>query len=1046
MSASTHPHLSSPTPTSSSRDSISDIYGPRTPYPPHSSWPTRIDHHLSATPTHYVQSACTMCSNGCACDIAVKDGRVVGVRGRGQDRVNKGRLGPKGLHSSWTSIHSPDRLTRPLLRKGGVLTPVSWDEAMTVLVERTRDVQRRLTSHGLGIYTTGQLFLEEYHALAMIGKAGLHSLHMDGNTRLCTATAATAMRESFGSDGQPGSYTDIDHTACIMLVGHNVANTQTVLWARMLDRLAGPSPPTLIVIDPRLTTSAQRATVHLAPRAGTNVALLNGLQRLLLPHANVPFLDAHCVGMSDLRAVLDRYTPEYVEQVTGVPPRLLAAAAQLIIDAPSLLSTVLQGVYQSHQATAAACQVNNIHLILGRIGQPGSGVLQMNGQPTAQNNREAGANGEYPGFRNAANEVHMRELATCWGVKLSEMAYWGESPTHIMEMLNMLEAGSMQLLWVIGTNPLVSLPELERVRRLLTKPSIFVVVQDIFMTESAQVADLVLPAAMWGEKTGCFTNVDRTVHISYKAVDPPGEAKSDFDIFRDYAARMGFTGEEGRPLLPFNTPEEAFEHWKRCSVGRPCDYSGMSYAKLTGGSGVQWPCNAEHPDGQERLFSDGRFFTDVDYCESYGHDLETGTPYTRDEYMVVNPAGRAILKAAHYLPSEDAPSDEYPLRLMTGRDVYHFHTRTKTGRDAALAKAGGDVYVQVAQADADKYGVAEGDWARVSSVRGEVEARVRVGKIDAGQVFLPFHFGYWDAQDGRARAANELTPSVWDAVSKQPQLKGGVVRLDKVEEKEAPAGGEGRGGGEGKDEGEGEGGGGRVRIHRRARTGQEVKEEGKEEVQELQTAAIHRAQHKGEGRGTAAAEDEARHQHVVDAVLAVVVGCEQLMAVYDRLREEHAGEVEVRMGLRVLAGLARQVKELMEPFVGKYAGGVGGEGGEEEEKEAEEEVRRRRGWEEERGRALVAAVLPEEGRLRKAGVSPSYALLRDLQAVWTLTSALAVVLTGLVPTAAALKDADMAAAVKTAQHHLHRQTAWAEAKVKVKAPQTLIVPVQVQAE
>ena len=327
--------------------------------------------------------------------------------------------------------------------------------------------------------------------------------------------------------------------------------------------------------------------------------------------------------------------------------------------------------------------------------------------------------------------------------------------------------------------------------------------------------------------------------------------------------------------------------------------------------------------------------------------------------------------------------------------------------------------MQVAEGDAVRYGVREGDWARVRSRTGGVEVRVRVGGIEPGQVFVPFHFGYWDAQDGRARAANELTPSVWDAVSKQPQLKGGVVRIENVEE---------GGGGEGKGEGEG------VRIHRRARTGQELKEEGEEEVKEQQRAAIDRAQHKGEG---VQQQQGTRHQHVVDAVLSVVVGCELLLEVYERLMEEHAKEVEVRQGLRVLKGLAAKVQQLMDPLVTRYRGERDGEG------EGEGEIRRRRGREEQRGRALVAALLPEG---RQAGVSAPYALLRDLQAVWTLASAQVVLLSGLGPTSAALQDEGMGEVVRDCLHEMQRQAAWAQAKVKVKAPQTLIVPVEVQGD
>lgn len=580
----------------------------------------------------------------------------------------------------------------------------------------------------------------------------------DGNTRLCTATAAAAMRESFGSDGQPGSYTDVDYTDCLFLVGHNVSATQTVLWTRMLDRLAGPNPPRLIVVDPRLTETAMKATVHLAPRIGTNMAVLNGIQHLLFRNGWIDnaYVEKHVVGLEALRETVRKYDPEHVESISGVPAAQLEEAARLIGTTESLLSTALQGVYQSNQATASACQINNINLLRGMIGKPGCGVLQMNGQPTAQNNREAGCDGEYPGFRNFQNPQHMREIAELWNLEYEKVPHWNE-PTHVENMLSFIEQGSMEMFWISGTNPLVSLPNLPRARKLLTKPDLFVVCQDIFMTETAAIADVVLPAAQWGEKTGCVTNVDRTVHLAQKAVEPPGEAKPDLEIFLDFAKRMDFRDKDGKPLIPWTNSEEVFEAWKRMTQGRPCDYSGLSYEKLSGGSGIQWPCNVQYPHGKERLFDDGKFFTDVDVCETWGHDLETGSPFTKEHYQALNPAGRAILKAADYMPPFEETDSDFPLQLSTGRRVYHFHTRTKTGRVAELQHASPSPQIEVSADDAADAKIHDGENVVVRSRRGAVEMPVSVSKIAKGQTFIPFHYGYWDAPDDRARAANELT-------------------------------------------------------------------------------------------------------------------------------------------------------------------------------------------------------------------------------------------------------------------------------------------------
>ncbi len=773
-------------------DRIAEPWGSRTPYSAGEQWPVRVDTYLEPGVAEsdvdaWVQSASLLHSNGDAMDIAVRDGRIVGVRGRAGDRVNRGRLGPKDLFG-WQANGSPDRLTTPLIRRDGRLVETDWDTAMEAVAGRTEELLAERGPSSVGFYTTGQLFLEEYYTLAVIGHGGIGTNHMDGNTRLCTATAAAALKESFASDGQPGSYTDVDHADVIALYGHNVAETQTVLWTRILDRLAGPNPPAVVCVDPRATPVARAATVHLAPRPGTNLLLMNALLHEIIANDWVDhdYLAAHTVGFDELRTQLAPYPPEKAAEMCDVPPADLRAAARLLGRAQRLLSTVLQGFYQSHQATAAAVQVNNVHLVRGMLGRPGCGVLQMNGQPTAQNTRECGADGDLPGFRNWANDAHVRDLAAVWNIDPMRIPHY-TAPTHLMQMMRYAEDGSIRFLYVSGTNPAVSLPELARVRGILSQDRLFLVVQDIFLSETAQLADVVLPAATWGEKTGTFTNADRTVHLSEKAVDPPGLARADLDIFLDYARRLGLTDKDGAPLVKWRTPEEAFEAWKKCSAGRPCDYTGLSYEKLRGRGGIQWPCDDEHPDGTERLYTDGAFFAAPDYCESYGRDMVTGAPLEPTEYRAMNPSGKAIIKAAEYLPPHETVSEKFPYHLVTGRTLYHFHTRTKTGRAPQLQAAAPQVWVEMSEQDASRHDYAEGDLLRISTPRGSVAARLRISGIRPGVLFLPFHYGYWDTPaghepDGDGRAANELTITDWDPASKQPLFKAGAARIERIEE------------------------------------------------------------------------------------------------------------------------------------------------------------------------------------------------------------------------------------------------------------------------
>jgi len=447
----------------------------------------------------------------------------------------------------------------------------------------------------------------------------------------------------------------------------------------------------------------------------------------------------------------------------GGEPGARRRAAGLRGGATKLLSTVLQGVYQSHQATAAACQVNNLHLVRGMIGRPGAGVLQMNGQPTAQNTRETGADGDLSGFRNWANPAHIRELAELWDVEETTIPHWAP-PTHAMQIWRYAEQGSIKFLWISATNPAVSLPELSRIRRILNSPDLFVVAQDVFPTETTALADVVLPAATWGEKTGTFTNADRTVHLSEKAVDPPGEARADLDIFLDYARRMDFRNRSGGPLIPWTDAESAYAAWQRCSAGRPCDYTGFGYDDLRKNGGIQW--------GGERRYADGRFNTDPDYCEEYGHDLETGADTGEEAYRAKEPRGRAFLHAAEYRPAPEVPSEEYPWYLTTGRTVYQFHTRTKTGRAPELDAAAPHVWVELHPDDAAELGVADGDRVTVESPRGKIVAPVRTSGARQGTVFVPFHYA--------EQAANELTRTGWDPVSKQPHFKLAAVRVRRL--------------------------------------------------------------------------------------------------------------------------------------------------------------------------------------------------------------------------------------------------------------------------
>ncbi|HET7436277.1 MAG TPA: nitrate reductase [Thermoanaerobaculia bacterium] len=726
---------------------------------------------------HWTPSICGLCSIGCGVDIGTSDGQIVAVRGRGDFPVNRGRLGPKGLNQFYANRH-PTRGTRPLVRnRSGKFVTASWDAAMERIVEKFNEALVTEGPDAVAFYNSGQLLLEEYYTLGKIARGGLGTANIDANTRLCTATVASSLMESFGADGPPGAYEDLDETECIVLIGHNAAEQSTVLWMRILAAKEGKKKPKVIVIDPRRTlTVATGADLHLQLRPGTNVALLNGICRELIRRDFIDrkFIARHTVYFDRLEKTVSKYTPGYVEKITGVPEKQLRLAAEWIGRSKSTVTTALQGVYQSNQATVTAATINSMHLLMGKIGKPGSAPFQFAGQPSSMNTRECGADGTYPAYRNWEDAAHMRDLATRWNLPVELL---GKKPVSAPEIFELVEKGFVKVLWNICTNPAVSMTD--RTRQLQSLSGTFLIVQDAFVnTETAQLADVFLPSAMWGEKTGCMTNAERRCSLLEKAVDPPGEARADFDIFVDFAFRMNLRDKDGEPLIRYTTPEEAFNEWREVSRNTIPDYSGMTYAKLRERGGIQWPCNDDHPDGTVRLYKKPVFPTNWEISEVYEKDLETGHEHTQREYrQKKDPRGRAVLIAHEHTEPVEPVDREYPFIAVSGRQVYHWHTRTKTAKAPALADAAPGVFVAINKADAKRLGINDGDIVKVTSRRGCVEGPARVGdQVPRKTIFIPFHYGELTKNE----SPNNLMAKAHDPVSKQPVQKLAAVRVERL--------------------------------------------------------------------------------------------------------------------------------------------------------------------------------------------------------------------------------------------------------------------------
>jgi ferredoxin-nitrate reductase len=725
----------------------------------------------------WTTSTCGLCSIGCGVEVAAIDGELRGIRGRKDHPVNLGRLGPKGL-GQWQANAHPTRGMRPRLRgPDGAWSDCSWDDAMTRI---TREVDDAIATHGpaaVAFYNSGQLLLEEYYTLAKVARGGLATPNIDSNTRLCTATVGESLIASFGADGPPGAFADFDVADCIVLFGHNAAEQSTVLWMRIMAAKSRPNPPRIIAIDPRRTATAVAADLHLAPRPGTNMALINGILRTLIHKGWIDraFVESHTDGFDKLAETVAPYTPARVQALTGVAASQLETAAEWIGTSPGVVTTCLQGVYQSNQATATACAVNSMHLITGKIGKPGCAPFQFAGQPSSMNTRECGADGAYPGYRNWANPAHMKDLARRWNVPVELL---GKKPVAAPEIFEQCAEGQVRVLFTLGTNPAASFSDRERTLAALR--NVFLVVMDPFTdTETCALADVYLPTAMWGEKTGCMTNAERRCNLVQKVVEPPGEARADLDILIDLSRRLNLVDKSGAPLIQYATPAEAFEEWKRCSAGTIPDYSGMTYEMLLERGGVQWPCNKEHPEGTVRLYTEPTFPTSPEKTESALKDLHTGHPNSPREYKVIAPSGaRARLLAVPFEPPLETVDEEFPFIAISGRQVYHWHTRTKTAKVTELADAAPRVFVAMLDRDASRLGIEDGDLVRIVARRGQVVAPAKVGdNVPEGVVFVPFHYADLSAD----ASADAVMPDLVDPVSKQPMQKYAAVRIERIE-------------------------------------------------------------------------------------------------------------------------------------------------------------------------------------------------------------------------------------------------------------------------
>ncbi|KTB81321.1 nitrate reductase [Pseudomonas syringae] len=696
-------------------------------------------------------STCCYCGVGCGVLIEHDGQKILGVSGDPTHPANYGKLCSKGSTLHLTGDIEARALYPELrLSKGLARSVTDWD---TALEHAANVFAENIREHGpdsVAFYISGQLLTEDYYAFNKLARALVGTNNIDSNSRLCMSSAVAGYKRSLGADAPPCNYEDIELSDCVMIVGSNMAYAHPVLFRRLEEAKSRRPQMKLIVIDPRRTDTCELADLHLAIQPGTDVALFHGVLHLLMrdKQVDLDFIAAHTQGYEELAALADDYPPERVATLCGITLQQLHTCAHWIVESPSVLSLWCMGLNQSSAGSAKNSALINLHLATGQIGRPGAGPFSLTGQPNAMGGRETGSlSNLLPGHRDAGNAEHRAEVADYWGVD-SLPANPGLSAIELFEQL---QSGTIKALWIACTNPAQSLPDQNRIRQALdTCP--FVVLQEAFKTtETARFADLLLPAASWGEKDGTVTNSERRISNVRKAIAAPGDARPDWAISVDFAQRLQKRlCPDADALFDFQTPEALFDEFKGLTAGRDLDMSGINRTLIDQQGPQQWPFPAGATAGTARLYADGVFPT---------------------------VSRRAQFLCEPYVAARELRDSEYPLTLNTGRLRDHWHGMSRTGTAARLFGHVSEAVLSLGTQEMQHHDLQTGDLVRLISRRGELFLPVsRDDNIAPGQAFLPMHWGDRFLKGG----VNVLTQPAFDPVSKQPELKHSGVRVEKA--------------------------------------------------------------------------------------------------------------------------------------------------------------------------------------------------------------------------------------------------------------------------
>ena len=671
-----------------------------------------------------IKTTCSYCGVGCQMLLHVKDNRVVKITGDENSAPNYGSLCVKGRFG-FDFIHSPERLTTPLIKKDDGFHEVSWDEALGLIAEKFTQIQNKHRSDALGVLASARITNEENYLVQKFARAVLKTPHVDHCARLCHASTVAGLAASFGSGAMTNPMSDVLDADVVLITGSNPTENHPV-FSTFLKRAVQSGRTRVILVDPRCIDMARFADVWLRQKVGTDVCWINGMMNVIIAEKlyDNEFIEKRTVDFEKVRDTVKKYTPQFVESITGIASDELIRAARMYATASAASIVYCMGITQHTTGTDNVKSLANLAMLCGHMGKKGGGVNPLRGQNNVQGACDMGAlPNVFSGYQSVTDSHAVKIMETAWNV--------AEIPSRIGDtvtaMLPRVYEGSLKGLYIVGENPMLSDPDLNHTEKCL-KNLDFMVVQDIFMTETAKLAHVVLPSACFAEKDGTFTNTERRVQRIRQAVTPSGEAKTDWEIICDLATRMGYP-------MAYEKAEEIFDEMAAITPS----YKGITYGRLEKDE-IHWPCpSLDHP----------------------------GTPILHTEQFT---CGKGNFHAVEYVAPAEIPDKDYPLYLTTGRILYHYHTGTMTMKSDDLNEIAPECFVEISLEDAQAYGVTSHSRLCVTSRRGQITAMAKISdKVPPGTLFIPFHYA--------GAAANRLTNAALDPICKIPELKVCAVNI-----------------------------------------------------------------------------------------------------------------------------------------------------------------------------------------------------------------------------------------------------------------------------